>query len=144
MNRFARYALATALAVAGFAAAPAQAADYFAIEPAYGTSVCNEHRVLTRIVDRFAYKDATFLKRGLAIQDFSAIRLTRYEPKDEKRLIERHYCQAHANMNDNQSRTIWFLIETDMGFASIGDGVEFCVAGLDPLRAYGANCQSLQ
>jgi hypothetical protein len=80
-----------------------------------------------------------------AIEDFSNIRLRRYEPKTEKNLIERYYCEASANMNDSVARSVWYLIETDMGYAGIiGDNVEFCVSGLDPIKAYGANCSTLR
>jgi hypothetical protein len=136
---------ALALFTAAAALLPAQAADYIVAPAAGYATVCNEHKVLTRIVERFDHADANLLKRGLAIQDFSDITHTRYEPRTEKNLIERHYCRAYANMNDSRSRPIWYLIETDMGFAGvIGDNVEFCVAGLDPLYVYGATCKSLQ
>lgn len=145
MKKIASLSLALLMAAAGFS--PALAADLYAkapiVAPAY--SVCNEHAVLSRIVSRFDYADRNLLGTGLDIQDFSAIRLTRYEPKTEKQLIERHYCQAYANMSDNNARPVWYLIETDMGFAGIiGDNVEFCVSGLDPLKVYGANCSTLQ
>lgn len=127
----------------------ASAADYYGapvtVAPAGVVSICNEHRVLSRIVSRFDYHDRNLIQQGLAIQDFSNIRLTRYEPKTERNLIERFYCEARANMNDNRSRPVWYLIETDMGYAGIiGDNVEYCVSGLDPIKAYGANCRTLR
>ncbi|WP_099866279.1 hypothetical protein [Pararhizobium haloflavum] len=132
-----------ALCLTAICLQPARAADYI-VAPTTA-SICNEHRVLSRIVSRFDYADDNLLHTGLAIADFSAIQQTRYEPRTEKNLVERHYCRAYANMTDNRSRPIWFLIEGDMGYAGIiGDNVEFCVAGLDPLRVYGADCKSLQ
>lgn len=122
---------------------PVQAADYVMATP-LPFSVCSEHKVLSRIVNRFDYADEHLLGTGLAIEDFSNIQQTRYEPRTERNLIERHYCRGYANMTDNRSRVIWYLVETGMGYAGIiGDNVEFCVAGLDPLRVYGADCKSL-
>ncbi len=137
--------IALLLALAGVT--PASTADYSGKGPVVVAepTVCNDHAVLARIVSRFDYADRNLLGTGLGIQDFSSIRLTRYEGTDDKRLIERFYCQAYANMSDNQPRPVWYLIETGMGYAGIvGDNVEFCVSGLDPLKVYGANCRSLQ
>lgn len=139
--------LSIALLLGLAAVTPASTADYYGKGAVVVTepTVCNDHSVLSRIVSRFDYADRNLLGTGLAIQDFSAIRLTRYEGTDEKRLIERFYCQAYANMSDNQPRPVWYLVETGMGYAGIvGDNVEFCVSGLDPLKVYGANCRSLQ
>lgn len=134
------------LALAGVVAAPGAAfsADYITA-PLPVPTVCNDHGVLASIVDDFDYAEAHLLHNGLAIEDFSSIQLSRYEPKTERNLIERHYCKAFANMTDSQVRPVWYLVETDMGFAGIaGNNVEFCVAGLDPLRVYGADCNILQ
>jgi hypothetical protein len=138
---------ALALLTVATASIPASAADYLMGPAAVAApvTICNEHKVLTRVVERFHYADANLLKRGLSINDFSNITYTRYEPRTERNLIERHYCRATANLNDNTTRTTWYLIETDMGFAgAIGDNVESCVAGLDPLYVYGATCASLR
>lgn len=133
-------ALGTTLAMA----MPSSAADYLASAPMQ-TSVCNEHRVLSRIVSRFEHADATFLQTGLSIEDFSNIRQTRYEGLTDKNLVERHYCKAFANMTDSQARPVWYLVETRMGYAGIvGDSIDYCVAGLDPWNVYGAECRSLQ
>ena len=138
--------LVLALGVAAAGAAPAGAADYM-VAPAMtaAPSVCNEHRVLSRIVDRFDYAEDNLLNNGLAIVDFSMITRTEYVPVTPKNPIERHYCRAYANMNDNRARPVWYVIEEGMGYAGvIGDNVEFCVSGQDPLRVYGADCHALK
>jgi hypothetical protein len=144
MKSFASSVLAIGLAATG--SLPAAAADYIATAPAMApVSVCNEHRVLTHIVNRFGYAEAHLLHNGLAIQDFSRIERTLYVPATEKNPIPRHYCRGLANMNDNRSRPVWYLVEEGMGYAgAFGDNIEFCVAGQDPLRVHGADCNVLK
>jgi hypothetical protein len=47
-------------------------------------------------------------------------------------------------MNDGRKRQIWWLIEGGQGFAGLGDNLEFCIAGLDPLKVHGAWCRSVR
>lgn len=135
-----------AFGLAATAAAPVGAADYVVAPAATAApSVCNEHSVLSSIVERFDYAEDHLLQNGLSITDFSMIRRTFYVPVTEKNPIERHYCRAYANMNDNRSRPVWYVVEDGMGYAgAFGDNVEFCVSGQDPLRVYGADCHTLK
>ena len=58
--------------------------------------------------------------------------------------IPRRYCIARATMNDSQFRTVIYQIEDQLAFASFGDGVEWCVAGLDRNLAYAPGCSVLR
>ena len=50
-----------------------------------------------------------------------------------------------AAMSDGHTRTVWYLVEYDMGFAGIfGDSVEFCVSGLDRWDVYDSYCRVLR
>lgn len=143
-----RYALYTILAVATVAATligtpvlqhnPAHAAGTF--------TACDNPHVLRRISKRFQILDANVLQAGLSIDEIFDIRENgfNFTPETEIQLIERRFCQGRAAMSDGKTRSIWFLIERGQGFASIGNNVEFCIAGLDPWRIYGAHCRSVR
>lgn len=142
----------TLLTAALFAAASilpqttAFAADYIQTSPAYAgdTSYCSDRGVLASIDHKFNYKARNYLRADLDIVDIRGTRETRWIPPTETARIERHYCRADVVMNDGQPRTMWYLLEGGMGFAGIGDNVEFCIAGLDPWHVYGANCDSVR
>jgi hypothetical protein len=142
--------LATSLLTGAIAAtAPATAADYMTAQPPAAAyvqqpTICSDNGVLGTIDRRFDYTDRHLLHAGLDVVDFYNMRLTYWRPSDETHLIERHYCVANVIMNDNQPRTVYYLIEGTMGFAGIGDNVEYCIDGLDPWHVYGAHCNSVR
>ena len=76
--------------------------------------------------------------------DFRRIHQHRYLPAYEDRPIGRRYCGATVDLSDGHSRDIWYLIEEGHGFASIGDNVEFCVAGFDRWMVYNGRCRVLR
>ena len=45
---------------------------------------------------------------------------------------------------DHRKRTIYYVVETPMGFAGVGHNTEFCIAGLDPWYVHGHHCSSLR
>lgn len=148
MTRLATSALAALLGVAApLAAAPvAYAADL----PGYvydgnDGSVCGEAWVLNKITSRFRYQvhHVPHLP-NVDIVDFRGIRQQRYLPAGEKWPIERHYCRAQVALSDGGNRSIWYLIERGQGFASMGDNVEFCVAGFDRWMVYNGRCRVLR
>ncbi len=139
--------LSASLLLAASSVLPASAADYIqpGPAPAYAApSVCGQKAVLGVIDHNFDYRDAHYLHAGLDIVDFRDAHLVSYRPSDETHLVGRTYCQATAVLNDNRPRPVWYLIETTMGYAGIGDNVEYCVAGLDPWHVYGAYCASVR
>lgn len=119
-------------------ALPVTAADYIEAAPA-DASICSETRVLSRVTKNFAYqvRHVPNLPQ-VEIVDYVGPRLTRYEPSTEDSPIERTYCQATALLSDGHSRQVWYLVEGGLGFASIGDNVEFCVAGFDRWYVYNS------
>ncbi|MCU0832485.1 MAG: hypothetical protein MUC58_13425 [Rhizobiaceae bacterium] len=100
--------------------------------------------MLMAIGKRFAHADKHLLKRGLAISVITGVHQHRFHKSREGSPIARRYCGATAHMNDGRKRTLFYLIEDGMGFAGYGDHVEFCINGLDPLRAYGGHCRVLR
>ena len=127
---------------------PASAADYIGPAPAGPVhappSACSDSAVLGVIDSNFDYRDAHYLHAGLDIVDIQGARELGYRPSDDMHLVARTYCEATVVTNDNRPRPVWYLIESTMGFAGIGDNVEYCVAGLDPWHVYGSYCASVR
>ncbi len=139
--------LACSAVLAVSTALPASAADFVRPAPAHAqaaSSVCSDSSVLGVIDHNFDYRDAHYLHAGLDITDFHGAHEIYYRPSDATHLVGRTYCEATVVMNDNRRRPVWYLIESTMGFAGIGDNVEYCVAGLDPWHVHGSYCASVR
>lgn len=140
--------LACSFLLAAASALPAAAADYIRTAPPAAARavppVCGASAVLGAIDRNFDYRAARYLHAGLDIVDLRHPRLLSYRPSDATHLVGRTWCRATAVLNDHRRRAVWYLVETTMGFAGIGDNVEYCVAGLDPWRVYGAHCTSVR
>jgi len=114
---------------------------------AFGISshaACDDQAVLRAIAYRFSINDRNVLKQGLAIDAYVEVQENRYQPAYEGSMIDRRFCQGRVAMNDGRTRTIWYMIEAGQGLAGFGGNVDYCIAGLDPWRIYGANCQSVR
>ncbi|MEM5494092.1 hypothetical protein [Hoeflea sp. AS16] len=105
---------------------------------------CDAPQVLRYIQKRFVWTDHHVLKRGLAIESIERAHRNRFGDGYQVASIPRLYCHGTAHMNDGHKRTIWWLIEGGMGFAGLGDNVEFCISGLDPFKVHGAWCRSVR
>jgi len=110
-----------------------------------GAGICGQPKYLNKIVDRFSYqvKHVPHLP-DVAITDFQRIHEHRYLPESEEWPIARRYCGATAILSDGRSREVWYLIEGRMGFAGIGENVEFCVSGFDRWFVYNGRCRVLR
>lgn len=143
-----RRAMTILAALAGLAATavqPASAADMVAGVYASDPGICGQPRVLKRISHRFDHqvRHVPNLPQ-VAILDFNRIGETRFEPAHEHSPIERRYCHARVMLSGGYQRTVWYLIESRMGFATLGSNVEFCVEGFDPWRVYNGHCRVLR
>jgi hypothetical protein len=146
MRRTFNALLVAALAATGsLAGSVASAADLVVGVYASDPGACADARVLGKISERFRYQVRHVPNLpNVAIVDFFGIGETRYLPRREKWPIERRYCHAKVALTDGRSRSIWYLIEHPMGFASIGSNVEFCVSGFDRWHVYNGNCRVLR
>ena len=110
------------------------------------SGVCAERWVLRKITSRFAYQVRNVPNLpDVGITDFQRIRENRYLPAlGEERPIGRRYCEATVILSDGNGREVWYLIEEGQGLASIGDNVEFCVAGFDRWNVYNSGCRILR
>ncbi len=99
--------------------------------------------MLDRIAERFAWAERNTWQRGYQIATIENPRL-RYTVFSGPSTIRHRHCRASAVMTNGDRRTVFYTVSAGMGFASIGNGVDFCLAGLDPWRVHGAACQSLR
>ena len=88
----------------------------------------------------FADKESTFWNSNLQITGFTNVHEIAYRPWQSD-IIPRRYCTATAMISDGKPRTVNFSLIEDGGFASIGDGLEFCVIGLDRNWAFNPACR---
>ena len=135
-------ALWTALAAGLVSTAPAHAWGWnLNHEP----RLCDDPHILGRIESKFRYqvRHVPHLP-DVEITAFHRIHERRYIPFDEQHPIARRYCAASAMLSDGRKRAIFYLIEDRMGFAGVGDNVEFCVPGFDRWFVYNGRCRVLR
>ena len=104
---------------------------------------CADPTVRSSIVERFAWAERNTWHRGFIMASLANGRLSGH-PYAEPGIIHREYCMADAAMTDGSRRTVYYAIEFGVGFASIGNYVDFCVLGLDPWRVHDAGCRTVQ
>ena len=106
---------------------------------------CGHPHVLKRISSKFRTQAReVHHEKTLAITDYGDIHEHRYLEKRENRPIARRYCGAEVTLSDGRGRTIWYVVERGVGFASVGDNVEFCVSGFDRWNVYDNGCRILR
>ncbi len=120
--------------------APAHAFDFIG-----RADTCDDTAVLRSITHRFAYqvRHVPHLPQ-VDIVSFDRIHQHRFIAATEKIRTSERYCMATATLSDGRRRSVWYRIESRMGFASIGDGVQFCVSGFDRWNVYNASCRILR
>jgi hypothetical protein len=109
--------------------------------PRYDGNVADCGAALSTITSQFREKESTFWNSNLEITGFGQIRETAFRPWQSDN-IPRRYCSAQVMLNDGKLRTVHYSIIEDGGFASFGQGVEWCVTGLDRNWAYNPGCRS--
>jgi hypothetical protein len=96
---------------------------------------------LSTISSQFQDKESTFWNSALQITGFSKVHETAFRPWTSDN-IPRRYCTADAALNDGKTRQVHYSIIEDGGFAGYGQGVEWCVVGLDRDWAYNPRCRA--
>lgn len=104
---------------------------------------CEDPRVLKFIAERFAWAEHHTWHRGYVIARLDHPRL-RYNVFDGPSLIPHRHCVARALMTNGHVHKVYYDVEDEMGFASMGDKVFFCIPGLDRWRIYGAHCSTVR
>ena len=124
----------------------AQAANIFELKfglfgPRYDGRVKACEAALGVIASQFQEKESSFWNSKLTITAWGQIHETAFRPWQSDN-IPRRYCSGDVMLSDGKLRTVHYSIIEDGGFASIGQGVEWCVTGLDRNWAYNPACKS--
>jgi hypothetical protein len=109
--------------------------------PNYEGRVAPCEGALGTITSQFSEKESTFWNSNLQITGYGQIRETAFRPWQSDN-IPRRYCSAEAMLSDGKVRTVHYSIIEDGGFAGFGQGVEWCVVGLDRNWAFNPACKT--
>jgi len=132
-------------------AGSAQAANPFELNfwlsgPRYDGNVGECSSALGKISWQFAQKEGRFWNSDLRITGFDDVREVALRPWEKPNsaynAIPRRFCSASAMLNDGHVRRVHYSIIEDGGLTGFGDGVEWCVVGLDRDWAYNPKCRS--
>ncbi len=104
---------------------------------------CDAGAVLGRIQGVFRTTQNAYWGHDLQIESFDRVREISYRGNGAE-YIPRRYCIARGHFNDNSMHTVIYDIEEAQGIIGIGDGVEWCVVGLDRLFAFSPACSTLR
>ena len=96
---------------------------------------------LGTITSQFQEKESRFWNSSLQITAYGAIHETAFRPWQSDN-IPRRFCSADVMLSDGKQRTVHYSIIEDGGFAGFGQGVEWCVTGLDRNWAYNPGCKA--
>ena len=140
------------LAVAGATLAlsalaqPAQAANPFELNfglfgPGYDGRVKVCEGALRMITVQFQEKESMYWNSRLKITSYGDIHEIAFRPWQSDN-IPRRYCSGDVMLSDGKLRTVHYSIIEDGGYAGFGQGVEWCVTGLDRNWAYNPGCRS--
>jgi len=109
--------------------------------PKYDGRVAECERALTTIAYQFQEKEGKFWNSALTITGFGRIHETAFRPWQSDN-IPRRYCSGDVMLSDGKMRAVHYSIVEDGGFAGFGQGVEWCVTGLDRNWAYSPGCRA--
>jgi hypothetical protein len=109
--------------------------------PKYDGRVKECEAALGTITNQFWEKESTFWNSSLKITAYGRIHETAFRPWQSDN-IPRRYCSADVMLSDGKLRQVHYSIIEDGGFAGFGQGVEWCVTGLDRNWSYNPSCKA--
>ena len=109
--------------------------------PRYDGRVAGCEAALSTITSQFEEKESKFWNSSLQITAYGQVHETAFRPWQSDN-IPRRYCSADVMISDGKMRTVHYSIIEDGGFAGFGQGVEWCVTGLDRNWAYSPGCRA--
>jgi hypothetical protein len=109
--------------------------------PRYDGRVAECERALGTISVQFQEKESQFWNSALQITGYGRVHETAFRPWQSDN-IPRRFCSADVMLSDGKMRSVHYSIIEDGGFAGFGQGVEWCVTGLDRNWAYNPSCRA--
>src|ERR1044071_5418233 len=135
------FALSGVLAFGEAQAANPLELNFWLNGPRYDGRVAPCESALPTITSQFQEKESTFWNSPLVITGYGDLHETAFRPWQSDN-IPRRYCTAQVMISDGKMRTVHFSIIEDGGFAGFGQGVEWCVTGLDRNWAWNPSCKA--
>ena len=137
--------LAALLALPGFgrpafAANPAEL-NFGLFGPSYDGRVGVCEKAFGTITSQFQEKESTFWNSTITITAYGNIHETAFRPWESDN-IPRRFCSGSVQLSNGTIHAIHYSIIEDGGFAGFGQGVEWCVVGLDRNWAFNPACKA--
>jgi hypothetical protein len=104
---------------------------------------CDEAGILSRIQGVWRTTQNAYWKQDLQLTSFDRIRELSLRGNGVE-FIPRRFCIARGHFSDNSVHTVIYDIEESQGIIGVGDGVEYCVVGLDRMFAFSPACSTLR
>jgi hypothetical protein len=141
-----RFAAVLGLFAAALSFGQAEAANplemnFWLSGPRYDGRVAECEKAMGTITTQFWEKESQYWNSDLKITAYGAIRETAFRPWQSDNM-PRRFCSAEVMISDGKVRTVHYSIIEDGGFAGYGQGVEWCVTGLDRNWAWNPNCKA--
>jgi hypothetical protein len=136
-------ALAVGLLASGSTAQAANPLElnFWLSGPRYDGNVAPCEQALSTISAQFQEKEATFWNSPLSITGYSRIHEVAFRPWQSDS-IPRRFCSGEVLLSDGKTHPVHYSIIEDGGFAGIGQGVDWCVSGLDRNWAHNPSCRA--
>jgi hypothetical protein len=109
--------------------------------PNYEGRVAECEKALGTITNQFQEKESTFWNSALQIKAYGRIHETAFRPWQSDN-IPRRYCSGEVMLSDGSVHKVHYSIIEDGGFAGFGQGIEWCVTGLDRNWAFNPACKA--
>ena len=93
------------------------------------------------ITSQFQEKESNFWNSPLQIVAYGNVHEVAFRPWQSDN-IPRRYCRGSVRLSDGSTHAINYSIIEDGGFAGFGQGVEWCVVGLDRNWAFNPACKA--
>jgi hypothetical protein len=141
-----RLAVVGVLLAPSMLAGPAQAAypwelNFGLFGPSYDGRLKVCEGALRMITVQFQEKESMYWNSKLKIKAYGDIHEVAFRPWQSDN-IPRRYCTGSVMLSDGKVHAINYSIIEDGGFASYGQGVEWCVVGLDRNWAFNPACKT--
>ena len=109
--------------------------------PKYDGAVKPCEAAFGTITNQFQEKESNYWNSALQIVAYGQIHETAFRPWQSDN-IPRRYCSGQVALSDGSVHEVHYSIIEDGGYAGFGQGVEWCVTGLDRNWAYNPLCKA--